>query len=274
MRNKWLALVVQVPFVAVMWSACNSGDNSMMDVQNSDVTTADVSPDKKMAPDIGVMDMGTGGCNPTQTIDTSQIKWIPPNMPSATACTDVQVAGYYTDCLGSTATSAACNAFTSATGNKNCITCLSSVAYTSSTYGALVAYGGVDYANTGGCIAIELNDYTATGCGAKNEAVAECEYAACATQCPMITDQTTFMEYTTCTAAADMGVCASYINAQCDLSPDGGVDGAAAAAANCFYSNFQEYYQAFGVLFCGGQPAPDGGTTDAATDGPTDAPPG
>lgn len=174
-------------------------------------------------------------------------------------CSADQAQQYYADCLSSTATSTLCNGFTGASGNASCLTCLDSNSQSASMFGALVTYGGVDYANVAGCIALQLDDTSSTGCGAKLQAQTSCEELACSTQCP-VTDDTSFMNYQTCAAAADMGACQTIIAAECHLV-DGGIDGGPQAAAACEPGNiaFQGYYDAMSVIFCGDY-AGDAGT--------------
>src|ERR1700690_773331 len=134
------------------------------------------------------------------------------------------------------------------------------------SYGALIAVGGVDYADIAGCIAIETNDLTSTGCGAKNQATSDCEQLACETNCPAVTDQTTFQEYTACTTAADGAVCKSYLDAECNFA-DAGTDSGEAAYNICVnHASFQDYYNAMATVFCGGLPATDAGSSDASLD--------
>jgi hypothetical protein len=118
------------------------------------------------------------------------------------------------------------------------------------SYGALVTYGGIDYANIAGCVSLETGDVSSMSCGAKLQAVTSCEQLACAAICP-VTDQASFTLYTQCATAADNGICHAYVEAECDLA-DSGIDGAANAAAVCeSAADFQGYYDAMSTVFCG-----------------------
>jgi hypothetical protein len=261
--RKWLALGVQVPFLAMMWVACN-GDNT----QNADAGDAasvqDVKAEKKPI-DTGVQDTGSGACSPATSIDSSQIKFVPPNAPNPTACSDAQIQQLYDACFGPNAAQTPCTAFINAASNKTCNTCMFSTWGTSTALGTLIDVAGVDYADTSGCIAIETGDSSSTGCAAKEQAVLACEVLACGTNCPQVSDQTTFNEWTACTSQADQGVCKTYADAVCDLSDAGTVY---TVCQN--HQSFDEYYFALAPVFCGGYPA-DAGVSDAGSDAASDA---
>ncbi len=270
--RKLLAAAVSVSFVGLFFAACSGGGGTPDG--STDGTTNDVAIDnKKPLPESSTTDVSTGTCSPTATIDTSQITWVPPITPEPNGCSSQQVSDYYNDCLGANATSTLCQGFTSNAANTTCNTCLISTYNKDTTYGALIQIGGVDYANIAGCIAIVTGDTSSTGCGAKDQAVTDCETLACQANCPAVTDTPSFTEYTNCTTAADSAVCASYVSGECNLQ-DAGADGSAAAYATCEnHSSFEDYYNAMAVVFCGGYAVTDAGT-DAATDATTDAPDG
>jgi hypothetical protein len=273
--RKWLALGVQVPFVAMMWVACSGDTNNGSDAGDSSIP--DVAPDKKAPADVAQVDTGGGGCAPETTIDTSQIKFIPPITPLPNGCSDAQITGLWNACFGTSATQTACTTFEGAAANKTCVGCMLSTWGTSTAFGTLVAISGVDYANISGCIALETGDQSATSCAAKEQAVLNCEILACSPSCPKITDQTTFKEWTTCTTAADNGVCKTYVDGVCNLA-DAGAEAGAAYQTCQNHQAFQDYYNALSPIFCGGYPADagvadsgtDSSTTDAATDAPDD----
>jgi len=262
--RKWLALTIQIPFIALVWAGCNGGDENT-DAGGTDGAPVDVTHEKIP------LDVQQGEpapeCAPSTSIDTSQITWVPPLTPDPNACSATQIQAYFDDCLGTNATSTACQGFTNLSANATCYACLLTP-QTKTAYGALIAIGGVDYANISGCIAILTNDTSSTGCGAKEEAVTECDTLACQPNCPDVTDQTSFQQYEQCTQGAEAAVCKPYVDAECDLSDAGAV------YATCInHSSFQDYYNAIAPVFCGGY-ADDGGTdggTDASTDASTDA---
>ena len=255
--RKWLAFGITVPFVAMMWAGCNGGD----DTTDAGDAAQDVKIDKKPLPETSVPDTGPTCPTPYATIDTSQVTWVPPITPNPTACSDVQISTYFDACLGTNSSSQACNAFVQSSTNATCLGCLVTNS-NASAYGALISVGGVDYANISGCIAIVTGDTSATGCGAKSEAVTQCESLACGDLCP-VTDNASFALYQQCTQSADSAVCKSYVDAECDLSDAGAV------YAECVnHSGFQDYYTALAPIFCGGY-ATDGGVSDAGTDAAT-----
>ena len=65
--RKWLALAIQLPFLAMVWAGCN-GDNSGQG--DGGDAALDVKPDKKVLPDTGPVETGPV-CAPSSTIDTS-----------------------------------------------------------------------------------------------------------------------------------------------------------------------------------------------------------
>jgi hypothetical protein len=259
--RKVLAFAVQVPFIAMVWSACGGGDNSNMDA-SPDVTAQDVKPDKK------VMESGplpdTGGMACTSVPVDGGVTWVPPHAPNPSGCSDLQIQSYYAACL--TPPFTACSAWQ--TANPTCLKCIFSTYGTDTTYGALI-YNGLGYVfwNFGGCIAIETGDMSATGCGAKAEALDTCEILSCS-NCAKADPN-----YNACTTAAQGGTCASYANAECS-SADAGY----AAACGMTATTSQGIVTALATVFCGGYPADagppgDGGSGDSgSTDsGSTDA---
>ncbi len=271
--RKSLAAFVSVSFVAALFAACSGDDNK---TDGGGDATADVVTEKKPLPETGPSDTG-GQCSPSATVDTSQIKWVPPVTPNPTACSDVQAKTYFDSCFGTNGSATACNAFTTNAANATCYTCLASEAGGPETsYGVLVAYGNIYYPNTAGCIALVTGDSSSSSCGAKLQATIDCDNLACAPNCPAVTSAT-INEYNACTQAAESGACKTLAEADCNLA-DGGVDGGAAAIATCEATptDFQATYYAYVPLFCGGY-ATDGGTdggSDAASDAAVDAPDG
>ncbi|HEY1960238.1 MAG TPA: hypothetical protein VGH28_31730 [Polyangiaceae bacterium] len=263
--RKWLALAIQVPLVAMLCAAgCNNGDDTTGDAGDA---AQDVKPDKKAVPESGPIEASIECPTPNPTIDTSAITWVPPITPDPTACSDVQIAAFFDGCFGPQKSTSACQGFENANANANCLKCLITN-QNASAYGALIAIGGIDYANTSGCIAILSGDSSATGCGAKAQSVLDCESLACADQCA-VTDDASLQLYDQCTSAADQAVCKSYVDGQCDLTDAGAVN------SICLNQpDFEHYYDALAPIFCGGYPADAGAGdagTDAADDGAADA---
>jgi len=260
--RKLLALAIQVPLVFSVYGACNGGG----DTGDAGDGATDVRAEKPPL-DTGTVDTGPT-CAPAP-VNSSSIVWTPPHAAEPTACSDKQISDYYTACYGSTASTTACQSWTGATANKACQTCMLSTEGTSTEFGALISTGhGVVYANIAGCIALEQNDTSSTGCGAKYWAANQCEDLSCADNCPIVSgDQTSFQAYQQCTTQAAQTECQTYESAQCDLSDAGALQAACAMSSN---STFQNYFLALGAVFCGGYPA-DAGVADAGSDASADA---
>lgn len=256
--RKWLAVSIQIPFIAMMWVACSGDDSGVGDA--GDASSKDVTLDKKTLPDVAVPDTGPS-CTPA-TVAPGDLTWTPPHAPDLTACSDQQIQDYFTNCLPGSGTS--CATYEKLTANAACIKCIISQK-TDATYGPLIAVpNGVVYANTGGCVALEQGDVTNTGCGAKIWEESECEDLACSDNCA----GAAFADYQKCTTAARSGTCAAEVTAECNLADAGNV-----AACNLAATSFQALYTSIATVFCGGYPAgdggtPDGGMTDAAADAP------
>jgi hypothetical protein len=257
--RKWLVVFSPLPFFSMMWVACSSNpvtmDGGVDAPPGMDVVTKD-----KSVPDIGTQEVAPMCPTPASSIDTSMIQWVPPNAPNPTACTADQAMTFFTDCWSSSGSSTLCNAFTGATANTACVACMQT-ASTASKYGAIVVYTGIGYDNQAGCVSIEMGDLSSTSCGAKIQALTQCENLACLTNCP-VTDQASLMLFQQCSQAADMGVCSAYAMAAnagaCNLA-DSGADGAAAAFTTCeSATDFASLFNAISPVFCGDY-IPDGG---------------
>jgi hypothetical protein len=263
--RKWLALGVQVPFVAMLCvSACSSDDSGNPDASDSSIL--DVKADKKVVPDTGPIESGPS-CSPTD-VNAADLTWTPPRPINPTACSDAQITGYFNACLNGGSN---CSTFQNAAANKACVTCINSN-ITDTAYGPLISVpNNVVYANIGGCIALVQGDVTSTGCGAKAWEASECEDKACSDNCV----GAAFADYQKCTNAAAQGTCANEEKAVCDLSDAGNVTD----TCNLNASTFQDLYTSITAVFCGGYPADagvtdggssDGGSADASTDAPDD----
>jgi hypothetical protein len=260
--RKLLALAIQVPLILSVYGACGGGG----DTGDAGDGATDVRAEKPSL-DTGVIDSGPT-CAPAP-VNPSSVVWTPPHAADPTGCSDKQIADYYTACYSSTSSNSTCSAWTGVQANKACQTCMLSVEGSSTEFGALISTGhGVVYANIAGCIALEQNDTSGTGCGAKYWSANQCEDLSCADNCPIVSgDQTTFQAYVQCTQQAAQSECKTYETAQCDLSDAGALLTACAMNGN---SKFQDYFLAIGAVFCGGYPA-DAGAGDAGSDASTDA---
>lgn len=169
---------------------------------------------------------------------------------------------YYDDCFGPSMTKAACDAF--GTSNPTCQACIESAA-TASAYGPLVLANGFVEANVAGCIEVEAPPDFA--CAQAQQALSDCELAACAANCPVV-DQTSLLAYEQCAAEADQGGCLAYETASLCLQAEVEAGSGSDPEAPCLSTTFQAFYTAIVPVFCG-QPTGDGGlpADDASTDG-------
>ena len=184
-------------------------------------------------------------CAPATSFDDAGAPtWTPPI--SSNVCSPKDIADFDQACFTTSSTS--CDDWMKA--HVACGACLVTKP-TAPTFGALVLYGDVYYANIGGCIALVSGDASSTSCGAKMLESYECEALVCA-QC----DSQDFAAYLDCTSAADkQQPCSAYQVALCD-APDGG-----AVYDACFSEqNFDDYVTKLGALFC------SNGSADASTD--------
>jgi hypothetical protein len=253
--RKWLALGVQVPFVAMFCvAACSGDDNNTPDASDSSV--ADVKSEKKPVESGPTPEAGPT-CSPSD-VNAADLTWTPPRPINPTGCSDAQITGYFNACLNGGTT---CATFEGASANTACVACINSQS-TDSAYGPLIAVpNNVVYANTGGCIALVSGDTTSSGCGAKAWEASECEDQACSDNCA----GAQFADYQNCTNAAASGTCANEEKAVCDLSDAGNIT----AECNLNASTFQALYTSIATVFCGGYPADAGAPTDAGTDAST-----
>jgi hypothetical protein len=146
--------------------------------------------------------------------------WAPPSSPwPAGACTASQVLALVSDCLGSTGSPAACNAFMQDSNNAQCVGC--AVSLTSgdagpSTYGPILVVDtttpAVLYVNFGGCIAHYDGNGASTGCGEKVQYLNDCIDFSCE-DCPDWSTQGPKTQ--ACAASAEHGVCVPYFNVGC-----------------------------------------------------------
>jgi hypothetical protein len=194
------------------------------------------------------------GCAPALPAGYSHT-WVPPrNMPSA--CTAAQVQAYWDTCLGTSASTAQCNAFFSA--NAACVACLDSQS-TNATYGTLIDLpNGTSIANVGGCLALIDGDTSNDGCGAKFQAAQFCKIDACESSCPVdSSNAASFTAFSNCEADAGATVCETENAASaCE---------AAAQYARCQFTTYENYVVGIGNIMCAS--ASDGGTPDGGDGG-------
>ncbi len=185
-------------------------------------------------------------------------------------CGDVDVQHFYDDCLDSAkASTTACNSFRTGT-TSDCAACLLTPD-ADSNYGPLIGHGSFVTANVAGCI--ELTDATTSGlaCAKAVQAVAGCELLACEANCD-VHDASSLGAYDTCASTADQAGCVTYASASSCVNA---LQEAGDGVAQCLAQDFTTFYYVAAKLFCGAQPAVDGGapydTGSPAPDGSTAA---
>jgi hypothetical protein len=172
------------------------------------------------------------------------------------ACTPEQANEYYADCVAAGATQATCIAFMMGTNAPSCASCLLSYyggttghtpnpppASAVSPWGPLIMVNDLVVLNVGACVALADPSNAGIYCGTALNNVLECEYTACAANCPI--DGPSSSEYLaqvdayeSCTNAADQGVCASFVNTQDHACGAYTTDGGAGPASFCFAAAF------------------------------------
>jgi hypothetical protein len=192
---------------------------------------------------------GQGACVPVDGVDPIQV--------------------YYDDCFGPTGSRAACDAFGQISpANAACMACIVT-AGTAAAYGPLVLTDGFVQTNVAGCL--ELEAPLDLACAQAQQALSDCELAACSANCPVV-DQASLVVYEKCAEQADATGCQAYYAAAACLraQADAGVDGGPESV--CLAPSFEAFYQAVVPLFCG-QTSADAGLVEASAGdaGPSDA---
>jgi hypothetical protein len=185
-------------------------------------------------------------------------------LPSDGGPDPIQV--FYDDCFGSGMTKAACDGF--AVSNPACQACIESAA-TATAYGPLVLANGFVEANVAGCIEVEApSDFA---CAQAQQALSDCELAACAANCPVV-DQASLVAYEQCAAEADQGGCLAYDTASLCLQNEVEAGASSAPEALCLSTTFEAFYAAIVPVFCGqtladGGPSANGSSADGSVSG-------
>jgi hypothetical protein len=252
------AVLVGVAFV----DGCNSlpdGAGASEVLPSADGGAAGVTPVNDAAP------IGTS-CHPgnVETFVPTAYRHATPSGQGACSSSDGgadPIQAYYEDCFGSGMTKAACDGF--AASNPTCQACIESAA-TATAYGPLVLANGFVEANVAGCIEVEAPSEFA--CAQAQQALSDCELAACAANCPVV-DQSSLLAYEECAAEADQGGCLAYDTASLCLQEEVEAGASSAPEALCLSTTFQAFYAAIVPIFCG-QTLADGGppASDASAD--------
>jgi len=164
-----------------------------------------------------------------------------PPHPREAKCTDLELSELHDACLGSTASTAACNAFRAA--HLACFSCFLTTS-SASAQGALTQWDqtAVRYidVNVGGCLSLLAGDSSATSCGAKWDAWNRCAIGACCASTP-------FASFQSCVAAARTGGCKD-LKAAYDACLPSVTNGKMCTPAG--HSTPRDLYLYAGKLFC------------------------
>jgi hypothetical protein len=187
---------------------------------------------------------------PPEDVSNFSPTWKPPKALHAGLCSKSQ-AELVVDCAFDPNTNpAACDALMNDAGSSACTLCVLTDDF-DSTYGPLVLKaGGYAVLNLGGCIASLSGNTTATSCGAKVQAINDCQEYACTSCTDPSTSPKAMADYLQCQKAAESAQCGSYVSAaSCAdalIQPD-------AAAGECASGSntFLDRAHALARLFCG-----------------------
>lgn len=194
----------------VLLAAC-SGSEGAGPVATSalaDASRAEIAPPRPISED-GGSDGAAPMCAP-QKGTALATPWLAPRVRS-NACNTQQIsflASYLTSDPDDAAMNQAYQTFTNAAANEGCFNCVFTDLSTSPR-GAFVHNDKDEWANYGGCFAALANDVSAAGCGARYDALWDCED----TYCSHCEGDDAWSE---CAAQADATSCAALAqNAQC-----------------------------------------------------------
>jgi hypothetical protein len=219
---------------------------------------------------------GGGTCSPQDLPDGSV--WTegpppadPPPKQVLRACSSQDFVDYDNACLGGSATKAACDTWKA--GHSGCAACIESQP-TDSSWGPIVAYGGVYDINTAGCV--QLTD-PSNSCATVGNNGMECQHLVCDTACSPVTDPTSLKEWQQCANASynsdcwrwivlENGLCAamnlSGTSMPCAWTPNTPSTTPAAVQGS---GQFDTYFLQVAPIFCGAGAGSDGGA-DATGD--------
>lgn len=224
--------------------------SSTTDGSTTDGSTAtDAASDGAVTDSGGNTDSGTLVCAPANVSGFTPT-WKQPNALHQNKCTTQQVDTIMDACADLNSTQQACDAALAAAPTA-CTQCLVTDE-SAATYGAIVVtFSGILWnLNVAGCIARTQSDLATTGCGAKVQASAQCQSAACDANCANITD---INDYYTCQddSAATGGGCASYATAAstCENAAFA-TDASAQVCDPNVAGNFLDNAKIYGKLFC------------------------
>jgi hypothetical protein len=180
-----------------------------------------------------------------------------PASPPRNACTAAEVAAFYELCLGPKVDMSACIQWEGL--HAECFRCVLTPS-SDATYGPIIDYTHFVEANVAGCVELESQGVS---CARSVQALASCQLAACAVNCP-VRDATSLEAFQGCTTQAEATGCSTYAQAASCFSSQSD----AAPLSVCAVTDFYQFYMAVVPLFCSA--SADAG---AATPGPLDASP-
>jgi hypothetical protein len=170
-------------------------------------------------------------CKPGD-VTTFKPQWKPPTGSYQGRCTSTQVDSFLSCLFSQAANDQSCLNYINAPANAICSQCLLSDE-TDSAYGPLVKLGTeAIVVNVEGCVSLVENNATASSCGAKAQALAQCKEAACTPSCPL-TNHAELVAFNDCEQAAESTSCKSYYTAAACLMPLINTGG---AAENCTHA--------------------------------------
>ncbi|MFO0668493.1 MAG: hypothetical protein U0235_02540 [Polyangiaceae bacterium] len=201
------------------------------------------------AVDAGVVDDASSplAC-PPGSVAAFTPTWKPPKKLHAGVCSLAE-AELTVDCaFDPNAKQSTCDAYFADAGSSACTLCVLTDDF-DTTYGPIVMHGAYAALNLGGCIAQTSGDTSATSCGAKVQAISECQEFAC-TSCPdPSTTSKAMTDYLKCQGAAMSSVCKSFVTAgSCAdalIAPDGSAEICASGG-----NTFLDRARALARLFC------------------------
>jgi hypothetical protein len=231
-------------------------------------------------------------CQPESTASFAPVKIAPAVNP---VCSPSQIIGLVTQCFDpSLPDNTACTAWRADPSNAACFTScpvVSNIAPTPVTgnppptpvgpWGPLLKItnpGVLEFFDLGTCVATADPSPAGQACADAIEAQFQCEYFACAGNCPIPTDTTdpsalvaAEEAYESCTSASESGPCASYVNAvtTCVAALPANAPEMFCVDGTMLSGDPASFDPAAEKLFtaqCGGAPESDAGVTDASTD--------
>jgi len=158
---------------------------------------------------------GPAECHPADTSGYTP-EWKPSGGLAQGFCTDKQATDYLASCFGSSATTAACNAWKADSANDACLAC-ELVHEDDPIRNALVLFESLGFygLDFGSCMSAFEDDLSDASCGAKYQAADACGNYACGDNCSI--ESATFAldnaRFRACKSEASEGECKDYWDA-------------------------------------------------------------